>query len=880
MKRGWVDRLIEALLPHEVAEEVLGDLWEERMQEPDGLAARVRYVVRALAVVTRFAWAGRWRLALAGDLRVSVRKLRRDPTFTIVAVGAFALGVGANVLMLSIAEAVLFAPLPYPEPDRLAVISNDHSGSDTGGFGVSWDNTRDLLQRTHAVESVALYLDWRDISLQGERGAFQIAGAFVSNEYIELLDLQPSLGRFIRPDENQVNAPGSVVVLGYGTWRDVFGADPRVLGRSVLLNGHPYEVIGVAADDRGDLRYRWGLDPVGIYLPLFAAEQLADFQFVGNRGGRYFNAVARLDDGVSVQSAQEELAGLARELALEFPETNQGWRYRIQALDEALFEAVRAPTVALVAVSGLVFLLVVVNLLTLTLLRSAGRQGEIAMRQALGAGPSRIARQLLTENLVLFLVGGAVGLALGHVGLLAFRAQDAVRLPAYAEVGLDARIILITAAAALALAAILALGPAMGLLRGTQSATLHGVSRGSTGSAGMRVRGALVAGEVALALVLLVAAGLLTQSYASLRDTGYGFDTERLFLARVDVSGSEYGAEEQRIFARELAARGSSLPGVESAFIWAPNRLGHGNQVDLLAGENRWDTHPEERIEASQHAVHPGTLEALGIERVAGRDVGPSDAVGTPRVALVSEALASSLWPGEAAVGRRMEARDGEGVQVIEVIGVVADARHRTRLVNAFGRQLDVYYPFVQRPWPYLTLALRYQAGTSVAELASATREIVREMEPAAPVHGVTTMAEWMRDEEATARIGARLVGAYAVLAVALAALGLYGVLAHNVKLQLREIGIRMALGADRGRVLRHVLGQGLAIVVIGVVGGAAAAGALGPRLAVALYDAEPNTVGVLLSVTLVISITALVACGLPALRAIRLDPAAVLQAE
>lgn len=878
----WTERFLGWALPSEAAEEIVGDLREEWKARGPGMVRTARHIASISSVAVHFLFRERTRLGWRQHLRLAFRRLRREPTFSAVATAAIALGIGVNVLMLGIAETVLFAPLPYPEEDRLAVLTNDHSGSSTGGFGVAYASIRDVREQARGIESVALYMDWQDVSYEGSDGAVQLPAAFVSNDYVETLGLSTSLGRFFSEEENRGNAPGAVAVLGQGAWRSIFGRDPAVIGRKLVLNGSPYQVIGVVDDDRGDLRYLWGQAPVAIYLPLFAVEPLVGFDLEASRGNRWLNGIVRVREGTAVESAEVELGAISAELAALYPRTNEGWSYHLEELDEAMFEELRTPTSAVLGISVLVFLLVAVNLLTLVLLRAAGRRGEAAVRQALGAGRGRIFAQLLSESLVLALLGWVAGAMLGAWGLELFAASDAVRLPEFVVLALDARVLMASAAGALFLALLLAVAPAVDLLRsdGSSNAALLRGGRGSADRGRVRVQTTLVAAEVALACVLLAGAGLLLDSFRTLHGTGYGFDTDRLLLAQVDVRGEDYEVEELVSFTEAAVVAAEALPGAADAFIWSPNRLGHGNQVAIITQEGRWEIAPDERIEASLHTLHPGTLRSLGIRLVAGRDVAATDGPDDPRVAWVSESLARALWPGQDPLGRRVETvQQGQAV-LAEVVGVVSDARHRTRLIEPFEAQRDIYYPYAQEARGLLTVAIRHVEGADVPGLVDGVRSIVREMSPSSPVYGVTTMAEQMRAEEGPSRLGALLVAVYAILAVALAALGLYGVLAHGVQLQLREIGIRMALGADRGALFRRVVQRGMLMTLAGLVAGALLAVPVARLLRTVVYGEGATMPLILGLVCLTMAVVAFASCAIPAQRAVRVAPSDVLRAE
>lgn len=874
--RRWTEAILARLLEHPLRDEILGDLGEELAREGHGFVAHLRYLGRALAIVARVQWV-RLTEGTGRDVRVAFRQLRRDPGFSMVAIGALALGVGVSATIFAVADDVLFEPLPYPHANRLAIVTNEHIGSTTGGFGVSYRNMEAVQSGAGTLETFSLYMDWRDLTLAGPEGALRIPSAFVDAAYFDLMGLALERGRWIRAEENGVNAAGAVAVLSRGAWQRIYGGDPGIIGRIVRLNGLPYEIVGVLADDRGDLRYRWGEQPADLFLPLFAAERLTTFDLDGDRGLRVLNALVRVREGISIDGARADLRRISDDLAAEFPRSNEGWSYEVQRLDDAFFDDLQGPLRILVAGSILVFVLVAVNLAGLVLMRTTERRAELAMRRALGARAGRVARQLVTESLVICSLGGLAGLLIASWGTGFVASSGLLQLPSFAAIRLEPWIA--TAAVGGALAAGLGLGATATLAAGAACATASG-KRTTEGRAGLRLRSALVVAEVALAFALLVGAGLVLSSFWNLSGTGYGFDTDNLLLARVDLRGEAYPRERLAGVAARLAADGAAIPGALDAFIWSPNRLGHGNQVEILTPEGRFADHVDERLEASLHTLHPGTLTKLGIPLLAGRDVSTADRADTRRVALVSERLASDLWPGEDAVGKRLETVEGGELVRIEVIGVTADARHRTRLIDPFGPQRDVYYPFAQSPWRTLTLALRFAPGVDTATLAGAVRNMVRDLGDDIPVYDVGTMGENLRQEESSARLSAALVMLYAALTVALAALGLYGMLAHSVRSRRQEIGVRLALGADSSAVLAGTMRSGIKPVAIGGLMGLVASLAMGRLLAGALYGVSAYDPLTYALVPLLLAAVATTALYLPARRASRTDPVEVLRPE
>jgi len=880
-------RYAEAMLRHFLsppdAEVVAGDLCEEFQRR-----AGPRWIVSAwyLGQVVRIGWRYRSATHLGGggirsDVKVGMRQLIRQPGFTVITTLALALGVGINAVITQLAGAVFFDPLPYPADDRLAILSNDFSGSATGGFALSYLNAQELRARSRTIEELALYLDWQNVNLSGEDGAYRLEANFTSAQYFRMLGFETVIGRPL-PTEEASRTEGNVAVLSHGTWQRLFGGDGGVIGRSVLLNGMPFEVIGVVGPDHVDVGWESGSD-TDVFLPLMAIEQLLPYaDFTTRRQTRILSGVARFQPDAGISDLRRDLRAVSAALAVDYPDANQGWSFAAVPLAEELYEDLRAPTAVLLGGALLVIALVGVNLTNLTLMRATGRVREVAMRRALGAGPGRILRQLLVENVLLALLGGAVGVAAAAWTLQALASNDAVPVPRFTSLTLSPGTALAAGGVTLLLGTAFGLAPAMSLLRRPRLADdLREGGRQAGGRRTGRARAVLIVTEVALAFVLLVGAGLMLESFRVLRSTGYGFNTGNLLSVRLDLRGDRYaGDDAARAMAVTLVDRVGAIPGAQQAFIWSPNRIGHGNWVELLTREGRWDLYPEERTEASRHHVHPGALAALGIPLLEGRDVAASDGPGAPHVAIVSESLARHFWPDESAVGRRMASTENGSPISYQVVGVVADARHRTRLFDPFGPQLDVYFAFEQQPQRYLTLAVRTAADRQPGNLAPAVRAAVREIDPALPLYDVATMEERMRTEESHARLSALLIVLYAALAVALAALGVYGVLAHAVRGRTREIGVRVALGAGWAAIVRDVLGDTLKLVGVGLVFGIGAAMAGSRALDAALYGVAPWSVPIFGTVSALLIGIALLACVSPARRARAVDPTIALRAD
>jgi putative ABC transport system permease protein len=877
--------LLTHVLPSESREAILGDLREElivrRTRGTGVFRSTAWYWVQAMAIVGRYAVTGAtdWN-GFGSDVRVSLRQLRRDPSFTVVAAGALALGVGVNALILTLAAAIFLDPLPYPEAERLVLVDNDFSGSATNGFGVSLLNMQEVEARNRVLDEMALFLDWQDVNLSGSEAPERVPANFVDHGYFRLLGMEVARGRTFMRDDNRRGAARPVAILSHGAWVRLFGSNPDVVGHAVQLNGQPFEVIGVMRPGKVDLRSR-ALDDTDIFLPLWSVPDLLGYEPAEDRGFRMFTAIVKLRPGVDLAEARADFRALSTSLATEYAEANQGYTYNLRPLGEAFFQNHRAPTAVLLVGAGLVLLLVTVNVVNLMLIRATGRTREIAMRRALGARPGRLVRQLLTEGLVLGAIGGVVGTVIAGWGVGLLTNLELLELPGFTQLRLDGPALLLTGVVTVALGTALGLASAVGVLGGTPSDRLRGGGRHSEGRSGIRMRSLLIMSEMALAFVLLVGAGLLVQSFRTLQDTGYGFDTADLVTVHLNLRGERYDEESpRRAVAEALVAGAESLPDVEEAFLWSPNRLGHGNWVELLTDEARYEAFPEERVEASRHHVYPGTFQRLGMELIRGRDFASADDEGSRQVAIVSESLAEWVWPGEDPIGRRYEAYEDGILQPFEVVGVVSDARHRTRLFDPFGPQLDVYRPYSQLAERALTIGLRMRADVDASSLAAQLRAIVRNTDADLPVYDVASMDQRMRDEEARSRLSAVIVALYAGLALALSALGIYGVLAHAVRRQTREIGIKKALGASVGEVMRSVIRHGLTVSVAGAAVGLIGALAAARLLGAVLYGVAPWDVTVFGAVTAVLLAVAVAACSLPALRAARVSPTEALRED
>jgi putative ABC transport system permease protein len=894
--RLWMPREIRA----EVGEPALAafeDLWAEA-RASRGKRAAVRLLARELASLARTGWRERfggggpverpsrrragWITDLLGDLRLGARALRRRPGFAAVALLTVALGVGLNTAIFSLADAVFLRPLAYPASERLGLLSTERV-VDSSGFSVSYLELRDVEERNRVFEELAFFLDWRSVNLSGGDRPERIAVNFVTADYFGLLGFQPLLGSLFAPGDDGEGPLEPVAVLSYGLWRQRFGGDAEVVGRSVVLDGMTFAVVGVLSPEVSDLGQRFGQRP-DAYLPLTWAEPLLQQSIRERRGARYLTGVVRWRAGITEQDVRDDLDRISTELAGEHPESNRGWRLVMRPVSALMFEHAREATLVLLAGAGLVLLLVCANLAGLLLIQGTERSGELAMRRALGAGRERVVRQLVTESLLLGLVGGALGIGVAFLGVRLLASTDALRLPTFVSLALDRRALAAAVAISLLTGVLVGVTPALRAGRVEALACLRG-GRSLVGGGGARA--AMLSAQVALAVVLMAGAVLLVDSLRQLQATELGFDDQRLITARLDLQGERYDDPEAlRAVADALLERARALPGVEDALLWGPSRLGGGNWVRFVTREGRYDR-IDERIEASRHHLLPGALAALGVPILRGRDLSSADRPGAPPVALVSEALARVLWPDRDPVGQRLATSiDGE-VVAVEVVGVTGNAKHRMRVDDFLSADFDVYFAYRQEPERHLNLLLRFASAAGadraaesavVSRIVPALRGAIGRIDLDLPIYQVGTLREQLAEEEARSRLSAALVSSYALLAMALASLGIYGALALAVRQRAREIGLRLALGASRADILEHVLGQGMRVLVAGAALGVAGAYGVSRLLGSTLYGATSLDLGRLLLVIAGLAAMAILGVTLPARQASRIEPTAALQ--
>jgi len=808
------------------------------------------------------------------DLRYALRLLLKNPGFTAVVVLILALGIGANTAIFSLVNAVLLRPLPYPEPDRLVMLweRNLKEGSK---HLVSPADFFDLQKSTQSFEYLAaLYPP--GFNLTGVNEPERISGARVSASIFSTLGVKPFLGRTFNPEEDR---PGTerTVILSHGLWQRRFGSDPLVVGKAATLSGNSYGIVGVL--------------PAGFTTPGLFGNNTPDAWVpigldpnVTSRKARYLRVYGRLKPGVTLQQAQAEMNILGRRLSHAFPETNAHVGVLLVSMHEHVTGEVRDALLLLLGAVGFVLLVACANVANLLLSRSVQRRREVALRSALGASPGRLLRQMLTESLLLSLLGGVAGLLLAAWSRDLLVALGSERLPRLQELPLDPWVLGFSLAASLLTGVLFGLAPALQASKLDLNQTLKGTAWiGQAGTRRFSLRNLLVVSEVALSVVLLVGAGLLMKAFLRLSYVDTGLSTEQVLNTRISLPSSRYPAGEKMLsFNRQLLERLETVPGVASVAMidWLPlGELGGVSNNFTILGQSAVPPLQRETAggEAEVRVVSPRYFETMGITLKQGRRFSSSDADTAPRALIVNEVLASHYWPQTEAIGKRLII-DAEVPVTGEIVGVVGNVRQ-----YALDRAPapEIYVPHLQTPWMKReTRELVVKAVGDPLGLANTVRKEIRALEADVPITGFRSMEEVVERSLSTPRFYLVLLLCFATLALALAAAGLYAAISYSVSQRTHEMGIRMALGARPADLLRLVVRQGMTLTAMGVALGIAGALMLTRFLTGLLYGVSATDPSTFAALSLSILAVALLACYVPARRAARVNPIEALRCE
>jgi putative ABC transport system permease protein len=834
--------------------------------------------------------------ALWQDVRYSARTLLRRPGFTLVVILTLALGIGANTAIFSVVNAVILKPLPFKQPDRLVHLWENNKrgvryqrGQDSGFIYVRPGTLNDWRERSRSYESFSGYR-WATMMLTGGERTEMVWANRVTDHFFETLGVPAKLGRAFSDHDYRLDVP-PVVVLSDVLWRNRYGADPNIVGRTISLDNIAHTVVGVM--------------PSGFYPTKFETPQLwTPYAFTAedktNRVAWGWTVIARMKPGVTIEQAQTEMDLIAAQMEQAYPKDYHSMGCVLVPADAEIIESLGRLFFLLLCAVSLVLLIACVNVANLLLVRATEREREFAVRAALGASRARIVRQLLTESMLLASLGGALGLLLASLGvrsLLAFLPSTA-NLPRLDEVRLDWQAFAFTAAVSLLTGILFGLVPALRAARSDMNDALKESGRGNAVSARRKRYGnLLVAGEVALSLMLLVGAGLLVQSFIRLQRTDPGFATDRLLTMEIRIPDYRYGKYEKdgkntprvRLY-EQLEQRLSALPGVESAAVAARLPVKHGPDPWGISIEGRAAPPPDKKVSDSAlsrkpgfyhhgsiaiNRVTPGYARTLGLRLLRGRLLDERDTADKPMVALISETTARKYWPNEDPIGQRFTVDYTNWFPKMEIVGVVADIKTNDYANPPYP---EIYWSMSQAPSSSGRILIRTKADPET--LASAVREEIGKIDRDLPVLEMSTMDEVITGTLWRARLAAWLLGLFAALALVLAAAGLYGVLSYSVSQRTQELGLRMALGAAPERVLRMVIGEGMRVVSVGLFIGLATSLALGRFVTSQLYGVKATDPLTFVSAALLLAGIAFIACYVPARRASKTDPMVALRTE
>jgi predicted permease len=828
---------------------------------------------------------------LTQDIRFALRTFRRNPGFTAVALLTLALGIGANTAIFSVVNAVLIRALPYEQPESLVVLWGNVQRAVVERRGTSFPDFNDWRAQNRSFEDLAVYTG-ANYTLSGRGGEPErINGEMVTPGYFELLRVKPLVGRGFAESERVPGSPLGVV-LGHGLWTRRFGGDPSVVGTAVRLSDRTFTIVGIMPAGFG------GLTSTADFWVSSAAESKNAYEGRGDRG---ILVIGRLEPGVPLASAQADLTRVARDLERAYPATNAVRGVELTPLSTELFAGIREALFLVFGAVTVVLLIACANVASLLLARAEARQREMAIRTAIGAARSRIARQLVVESLLLTLTAGALGILVAGWAADALVAFSPVSFPGFVSVGADRTVLMFTFGVSTIMGLLLGLTPLWQMGGGSLAGTLKDAGRGTIGGGRLFFRQSIVTVEIALAVILLVGAGLLIRTMAALSAVDPGFHVERLLTLRVSlpalpvVPGSAGAADADAGAAVEVPSSSAALsilerlrnlPGVERAGLGSALPLAGDANATSYTAEGQQPVAAHERPRTFRQRVVPGFFETMGIELVAGRDFTEAEmreegrlqtGVAPGATIIVSERLVNRFWPGQDPIGKRMKYGAPESTAPwMRIVGVVRETKMR-RLPENGTTDPDVFQPF--RPQTR-AFALMVRTAVPPETLVETVRRTIREIEPGATVFNVAPMEERVALQMARPRFVSWLMGAFAGLALLLAAIGVYGVLAQQVARRTQEIGIRMALGASAGEILRLVMRSGLALVGLGLAIGAVGALAMTRLLQTVLYgvsQTDPVTFG---GVMLTLGAVALVATLVPARRAMRVDPLVALRRD
>ncbi|HEV2287440.1 MAG TPA: ABC transporter permease [Candidatus Acidoferrales bacterium] len=824
---------------------------------------------------TRGVWTTLWLEQLVQDIRNGLRMLRKSPGFAAVAILTLALGIGANTAIFSIVNSVVLQPLPYSNANQLVVVSQTSSRvplSSSIQSSESYVNILDYQRDAKSFSAVAGYAS-NQMTLTGHGAPTIVYGAITSSGLFTTLGTPPLLGRTLE-SQDDVKGAGLVVVIGEGFWRDQLGADPNIIGKSIQLDSEPFTVVGVMP---ADFRYPDQSPPSEFWIPAMQSPDYASI--IGIRKGRFLSFIGRLKSGVTDAQAEAELNSLYKGMLKQYGNLLDPTEVlHVSNLKRLVVGDAQPVLLILLGAVGLVVLIACANIANLLLARATGRAKEIAVRVALGAGRARIFRQLLTESVLLGICAGIAGLLLAYGGVASIKSFAAADLPHLRDISVDGWVLAFTFALSIFAGVLFGLAPAWQSSEIDLNEVLRENGRGSTGSARRRwTRNALVVVEVALAMILLIGSGLLLKSFYLLTHSSPGFDPLNVLVATVELPKAQYSMPEQwNAFFRQAVGRMKNLPGVEDAAAALPvpftgSAFGYGFSVVGAP-----PLPPGQSPIAQAHDITPDYFRVMHMALLRGREFEEADtAPNAPAIVIIDQELARRYFAHQDPIGQSLQISGLRMPYNARIVGVVGDVKDQTM---ADAPTPMMYFPYTQEKWWVMVFVLRTRGNPS--SLASALQAQIHDMDSSLPVQDVRPMTSFVSDSEGDARFRSILLGLFGILALVLASVGIYSVLAYVVAQRTHEIGIRMALGAQPRDVLRLVIGQGMRAVLIGTAIGIAAALAVSRLLAQFLYGVRDKDPLTFIAVVVLLMLVALAACYIPARRAMRIDPMVALRYE
>jgi putative ABC transport system permease protein len=811
------------------------------------------------------------------DLKYSLRLLIKKPLIAVIVVSVLTLVIGANTAIFSFVDTILLRPLPFPNADNLVMVweNNPELQQVTDRVPTSAANLRDWKEQNHSFTDLAAF--WTKVLyLTGANEPERVEGVRVTGNFFSLLGVNAALGRTFVPEDDRPDA--RMVVIGHGLWQRRFGGDPSVVGRPAMLDGEPYTVIGVMPKDfdfpkRSDLPPSFSAFPVRseLWIPLGLKD--SDIQ---KRGKRNLVVFGRLRPGVTVAQGQSDMQNIAQSLQQQYPQANKGWTTHVVGMQEQIVSYIRPALLLLFMAVVFMLLIGCANVLNLQMAHGIARRRELALRSALGASRMRLIQQILTENLVLFLISGVLGFVVAIVLTKLLLIISPADIPRLDEIKPDLRLFGFTLITTLGTAVAAGIITALKVSKINLDTVFKDTTRGAAGSRAQgRARSVLVAAEIALSLMLLIGAGLLIKSFLRLQSVDPGFEAKNVLTAEINLPPYKYSPEQQATIFQQIVGRVAGAPGVQAAGAVTNLPMSGAGESTKFTFEHRQNVSGEEQPLINYAAVSGDYFRALGIPLLQGRAFTEADNDKAPRVAIVNEALARRFWANQDPIGKRLERSKSEDDVWYSIIGVVNDVRH-----SGLDKEPvpEVYFSYLQESSSFMVLVA--QTATRADSFAGTLRREVQAVDKDQPLSNVKTMEQLMTESKAGRNFNTLLMTGCAVIALILAAAGIYGVVSYTVTQRTREIGIRMALGAPQDRILKNVIMDGLKLALFGLVPGLILAFAVTRIMSSLLYEVSVTDPVVFIAASLVLLAVALVASFLPARRATRVDPVTAIVHE